>query len=159
MKKNTILYVLLFFLIIVNGFFLFNYIGKGKSKKGHSKQKDKNFIVKELGFNEEQIAQFRENSVGHHETIVRLNDDVKNLKDELFSKLSEEAVSDAVIDSITSLICDKEKEKDKEVFSHFKMIQELSDDKQKEKFKMIIMDALRQGERGEGGGHRPPRNN
>lgn len=152
MKKNTILYILLIFLIVVNGFFLFNYMGKGNGKNQLEPQRDKDFIVKELGFNKTQLAQFRENSVGHHETIMRLNDEVKILKDELFSNLTDNSISDVAIDSISDLVCEKEKELDKEVFSHFKMIQELSNDKQKEKFKIIIMDALRQGDQG----NRPP---
>ena len=37
---------------------------------------------------------------------------------------------------------------------HFKMIQNIATDKQKEKFKTILMDALRQGDQG----NRPPPN-
>ncbi len=152
MKKNTILYVLLILLIVLNGFFLFNYMGKNDNKNQREPERDKDFIVKELGFNKTQLIEFEENSKGHHETIMRLNDEVKSLKDQLFSNLTDTTISNEATDSISDLICEKQKEMDKEVFSHFKMIQELSNDKQKEKFKIIIMDALRQGDRG----NRPP---
>lgn len=138
-------------------------MGKSNSKIQHEPQRDKDFIVKELGFSESQIAQFKENSKEHHKTMKRISDEIKILKDELFGKLSDDSVDEATIDSISALIGEKESVKDKEVFYHFKMIQELSNAKQKEKFKAIIMDALRQGDQGnrpprlgEGEGHRPP---
>jgi hypothetical protein len=166
MKKNVILYVLLVFLIVVNGFFLFNYIGNTSGNNINEPQRNRNFIVKELGFNKAQLEEFKEKSEGHHKTMIRLSDEVKELKDVLFSKLSDDFVDESVIDSISSLICEKEKVKEKEVFYHFKMIQELSNDTQKEKFKTIIMDALRQDEQGQrpppprdGEGHRPPPRN
>ncbi|RED42679.1 hypothetical protein DFQ10_10886 [Winogradskyella eximia] len=166
MKKNNILYILVAFLIVVNGFFLFNYMSESNENTSKGPQGNRDFIVKELGFNKAQLAQFKENSQGHHQIMMRLSDEIKGLKDELFSKLSEDGINESTIDSISSLICEKEKLKDKEIFYHFKMIQELSNDKQKEKFKTIIKDALRQGDQGqrppppgEGKGHRPPPRN
>jgi hypothetical protein len=162
MKKNTILYILLIFLIVVNGFFLFNYMGKNSRMGEKGPQRDKDFIVKELGFNATQLAQFKENSEGHHETIMHFSDDIKILKDKLFSKLSENRVNALVVDSITTLIGEKEKQKQNEIFSHFAMIQKLCDEKQKKKFKTILLDALRRSDRGnrppprKGKGHRPP---
>tara|TARA_R110002049_G_scaffold207799_3_gene378220 strand:+ start:1679 stop:2107 length:429 start_codon:yes stop_codon:yes gene_type:complete len=142
-------------------------MGKSFDNSPKRPQENRNFIVKELGFNKTQLEQFRENSEGHHEIMMRLSDDVKNLKDNLFDRLSDNSINDATIDSISSLICEKEKQKEKEIFYHFKMIQDLSNDKQKEKFKTILKDALRQGGQGnrppppsKGKGHRPPpRNN
>ncbi len=163
MKKNTILYVLIIFLIVVNVFFLFNYIGKHNDNNPKKPQENRDFIVKELEFNETQLAQFREKSKGHHETIMRLSDDIKELKDSLFGTLSDGAINEATIDSISTLISEKETEKEKEIFYHFKMIRDIANDKQKEKFKGILMDALRQGDKGNRPpppngveGHRPP---
>ena len=163
MKKNIFLYILIGFLIIVNGFFLFNYMGKSNDNKPQDPQRNRDFIVKELGFNKTQLEQFREHSEDHHETMMQLSEEIRNLKDNLFDKLTDDSMNDATLDSISSLICEIEKQKDKEVFTHFKMIQDLCNDKQKEKFKIILKDALRQGDQGnrppprrEGEGHRPP---
>ncbi|MFP4845713.1 Spy/CpxP family protein refolding chaperone [Winogradskyella sp. PE311] len=155
MKRNTVLYVLIIFLIIANGFFLFNYIGNNNHKGPETEGRDKEFLVKELNFNDAQLAEFREKSKDHREIMILYSDDIKRLKDELFSHLSNELVNDSVIDSITLLIGEKERQKDREVFNHFKMIQEICNNKQKEKFKVIIKDAMRQGERRQ----RPPRGN
>ncbi|MBU2929678.1 hypothetical protein [Winogradskyella psychrotolerans] len=163
MKNNTILYVLLIFLIVVNGFFLYNYIGSVNDTRPNEPQRNNEIIVKELDFNAEQLKEFKERSKGHHKTIMRLSDDVRALKDQLFGTLSNDSISEKTIDSITALICVKETEKEKEIFYHFRMIQDISNEKQKEKFQRILMDALRQGEsanrppppNGEEG-HRPP---
>ena len=162
MKKNTILYVLLVFLFVVNGFFLFNYMGIRSENRPKEPQRNKSFIVKELGFNAAQLEQFNKKSKGHHETMIRLSDSIKALKDKLFSTLSDDSITEETIDSISSLICEKETEKEKEVFYHFKMIQDIANDQQKEKFNSILMDALRQGDHGNRPppngeeGHRPP---
>jgi hypothetical protein len=162
MKKNTFLYILLIFLIAVNGFFLFNYMGMHNDDRPEGSQRDKNFIVKELGFNAKQLEAFNKKSEGHHEKMEHLTDDVRVLKDKLFGTLNNDDVNEAVIDSISALICLKETAKEKEIFYHFRMIRDIANDKQKEKFKTILMDALRQGDQGNrpppdgADGHRPP---
>jgi hypothetical protein len=161
MKKNTVLYILLLALIILNGFFLYNYLGRPGNNKPNEPQKNKDFIVKELGFNAIQLEEFNEKSKGHHEIIMRLSDNIRDLKDSLFGMLSQDSINETAIDSISSLICKKETEKEKEIFNHFRMIRDIANDKQKEKFESILMDALRQGDSGNrppppNGDHRPP---
>ena len=56
MKKNTILYILLAFLIIANGFFLVNYLGRSRKPDGQKGPGD--FIVKELNFDASQMERF-----------------------------------------------------------------------------------------------------
>ena len=92
--------------------------------------------------------------------------------------VSDANIAEKVVDSITTLIAQREKEKETEVFYHFKSIQEICNEKQKEKFKDMINDAIRpgglrdQGPPPEGGangqrrphpegpyGHRPPPKN
>ncbi|WP_299107234.1 hypothetical protein [uncultured Winogradskyella sp.] len=154
MKKNTFLYILVVFLIIVNGFFLFNYMGNHNDNDSREPERNKGFIVKELGFNASQLEEFNKKSEGHHHRMMGLADEIKELKDKLFSSLSDDTIKQETMDSISSLICEKERAKDKEIFNHFKMIQNIATDKQKEKFKTILMDALRQGDQG----NRPPPN-
>ena len=167
MKKNLPLYVLLLFLIIVNGFFLYNYLGTDEVKEEQKgPNRPGNFLVKELGFDELQREQFRSLGKKHHQRMRGLNAEVRGLKDELFKGLSDDSLSDVNVDSIAMLIGEKEAAKDIEVFRHFNSVQELCNDKQKEKFSKIIKDALRKGERNQGpprggrpDGNRPPRPN
>lgn len=153
MKKNLPLYILLLFLIIVNGFFLFNYLGMEEKDETNGPKRPGNFLVKELDFDESQREQFRELGKKHHHRMRGLSEDIRGLKDELFQGLSDTSLMDVNIDSIASLIGEKETAKDLEVFRHFKQVQELCNDKQKEKFSDIIKDALRRGAIDQG----PPR--
>ncbi|GAA3598317.1 hypothetical protein Q4Q39_19750 [Flavivirga amylovorans] len=165
MKKNVLLYVLLVFLIVVNVFFLFNYLGNSDDTENRDRPKGPiSFIVKELDFNDEQMLQLEKLNRKHHHRMMRIDDDIKQLKDALFNKLSDVSLNENSIDSITDLIAERVKEKDIEAFYHFKDIQDLCNDQQKEKFKSIINDALHKGGRNEqrphlrngGRGHRPP---
>ena len=152
MKKNLILYILLVFLIAANVFFLYLYMGKSDDSMPSMPERNENFIVKELGFNDNQLKQFNEKSKGHFEAMMDLSNGIKELKDNLFGTLSDDSVNEATIDSISALICELETKKEKEIYYHFKMIRNISNDAQKKKFEIILLDALRQGDQG----NRPP---
>ena len=153
MKKNIVLYILLVFLIVVNGFFVFNYIGKSNDNKGEGRKDPMSFLRKELKFNDAQLEKLQTINATHHENMMRTNDALRGLKDTLLSNISNASVDENAIDSITRLIGVKQANLEKEIYYHFNSIHELCDDKQKEKFTKIIKDALRRG--GDQGG-RPP---
>lgn len=152
MKKNLLLYVLVVFLIVVNGFFLFNYMDFGSAKKQEQAQKPADFLLKELKFNDSQIEQFKNENQDLRDITIIMSDEVRNLKDKLFSNLSNIEVNELEIDSLATLIGNKEKEKEKKAFYYFKSIYDICNDEQKEKFKKIIKDALRRGD----DNNRPP---
>ncbi|PWH83184.1 hypothetical protein DIS18_01125 [Algibacter marinivivus] len=152
-------------MIVVNAFFLYNYLGGGEKERLPVDSKPPGaFLVKELGFDDAQKEEFRALTRAHRRTMRGISDDIRGLKDVLFKGLSDASFEDTNIDSIASLIGEKEKLKDLEVYRHFKSVQELCNDKQKEKFSKIINDALhkgpgnQRGPRGDGpNGNRPPR--
>ncbi|MEP1489626.1 MAG: hypothetical protein ABJK28_14485 [Algibacter sp.] len=164
MKKNTFLYILLFFLIIVNCFFLYNYLGKDDVKKGGRQGGNPmGFIIKQLKFDDSQTELMEALNKKHHHKMMRIGDQTRDLKDALFNRLSDVSITDKYIDSITNLIGRNVAESDREVFRHFRGIEDICTGKQKEKFKSIIKEAIGKGTRkengelGEGGeGHRPP---
>jgi protein CpxP len=142
MKKNLLLYILLIFLIIVNGFFLFNYIGKPHMKGPRGPQGPSNFIAKQLNFNDTQLDKFGELINSHKKRMRTISDDLKELKEGLFDNISNMSISESKIDSIATLIGNNEKEKDLEVFNHFRNIQSICNEKQKKYFDEIMRDAL-----------------
>lgn len=163
MKKNLPLYILLAFLIIVNGFFLYNYLGKGEKEEANKPERLGIFLAKELGFDDIQQEQFRVLWKPHHQRMQSLSEDIKGLKDELFKSLSDESLKNVNIDSIAILIGEKEAAKDLEILDHFKQVQELCNKEQKEKFSKIIEDAMRRAGENRGlppgrqpDGNRPP---
>ena len=160
MRKNLPLYILLTFLIIVNVFFLYNYLGNDKIVSHKEPKNPREFLVKELGFDATQQKQLTTIDVKHHQRMQSVTQDIKSLKDELFRGLSDRTLNVVNVDSIAKLIGEKQAIKDLEVFHHFKQVQDLCNDKQQEIFTRIIKDALRGGDREQGPppGARPDEN-
>ena len=153
MKKNLPLYILLIFLIIVNVFFLVNYLGRPNFENDNQSKDPASFLTDQLGFSESQIKAIEVINRKQHKNMVAINNDVRRLKDELFNKLSNETVNDSAVDAIATKIGLKQKDMDKMAFYHFRSIQKICNTKQKEKFKQIMKDALK---RGVGGRNSPP---
>lgn len=154
MKKNLLLYILLIFLILVNGFFLFNHLGKPHLKGPQEPKEPFDFIVKELNFNNDQIKNFEALNTTHRKKMKAIFDGIKELKDELFVDISNPEMNENKLDSITTLIGNYEKEKETELFNHFRSIRIICNEKQKKKLNRIMRDALHHNNRK---GQRPPR--
>jgi protein CpxP len=138
MKKQSILYILLIFLTVSTGFFLFHYLGK----KGPHKQKPEHFIVKELGFDEKQMNAFDSMSDLHFDRMKTINGKIKELKDNMFSEISNTNMNAIDLDAITTAIGEQEKNKDIEVFNHLQKVRGLCNDEQKQRFTKIVNDAM-----------------
>ncbi|GAB1857419.1 hypothetical protein MHTCC0001_22550 [Flavobacteriaceae bacterium MHTCC 0001] len=162
MKKNLPLYILLLFLIVVNVFFLYNYLGSGEEEQQLRTHKPPAiFLVEQLGFDEAQQEEFNVFTREHHREMRSISDEIRELKDVFFNGLSED-VNTVNMDSVASLIGDLEAKKDLEVYRHLKQIRAFCTEEQKKKFGKIIQDALRRGARQHGppprlNGDRPPR--
>tara|TARA_R110002073_G_scaffold336451_1_gene533559 strand:- start:6809 stop:7294 length:486 start_codon:yes stop_codon:yes gene_type:complete len=137
----------------MNGFFLYNYLGIREKDVLNETIKPENFLVKELGLDDTQQEKLKALGEEHHQRMRGLSDELRGLKDELFLGLSDTSLKSINKDSIAGLIGEKESAKDLEVLRYFEQVQELCNDKQKEKFSEIIKDALRRGGRDQG----PPR--
>ena len=139
MKNNKILYTLIGFLIVVNLFFLVNYLGHTKDKKkGHNRD----FITKELNFDSSQMERFTLLKERHSAEVRAISDSITNLKEVLYTHISETEDSKEVVDTIIERIGRLEEEKDTKRFYHFRAIHDLCTDEQKERFKSLIKTAL-----------------
>ncbi|MEP3209586.1 MAG: hypothetical protein ABJN95_10375 [Maribacter sp.] len=164
MKKNLLLYILLGFLVLMNGFFLFNHFSTS-DKSSPQRPGQVNFISKQLDFDTDQLQQFKALEQEHREKMRAILDAIKNSKDVLFDKLSDEKVDPSEIDGIATIIAEKEKAKDLETFRFFREVGEICNETQRERFNAIVKDAIhRQGPprgrkgppRGPGDEGRPP---
>ena len=138
MKKNTLLYLLLAVLIIMNGFFLFNYLGRPQHK---GPKESGNFIVKELNFNALQLEQFKNLEDAHHLVMKNIGDAIKVNKDGLFSKITAPTINNHTVDSLIKEISNKQLLKEKELFKRLRGIYEICDENQKQRFSEIIKKA------------------
>jgi hypothetical protein len=143
MKKNTLLYILLVVLLLANGFFLFKHFGDKKGHRAKGERGQHNYIARQLDFNESQLKKYQELKTPYREIMKKHNDDIRLLKDEFFSHISNENASESQIDSIANLISKKEKSKDIGTFNYFKEVRKLCNDEQKEQFSSIIKNALK----------------
>jgi len=157
MKKNLILYILLAFLILANGFFLVNYLGRPEAHQGNKGPGD--FLSKALNFDTAQMQEFKKLNKKHHKNIDDLLKELQELKHELFIRTYQDIEDTIVIDSIASRIGENEKQKDLLSFRYFKNIRALCNAEQKKQFEKLIDKALTGGDRnikGEKGNHPPP---
>jgi len=164
MKKNTPLYILLVVLLLVNGFFLFKHFGDKPDYRGKEYKGSKNFIVRQLDFNESQLQQYQVLKSSHRKAMNGYDDDIRILKDKFYSNLSDENIKTLVIDSIATLISEKEKLKDIAVFNHFSDVRRICNEDQKERFSSIIKNAIyKRGRKGSDSmrrkGQGPPKGN
>lgn len=161
MKKNLLLYILLAFLVVMNGFFLFKQFG-ATDKQDAPRRGPRNFIAKQLKFDDAQTIAFEKLDADHRIKMEAILDEIKVAKDGLFDKLSEESVNKLDIDSIATAIASKETAKDVEIFYFFQAVRDLCNEDQKVRFESIIKDALgpvppgRDGPPGGPGGVRRP---
>jgi Spy/CpxP family protein refolding chaperone len=147
MKKNTLLYVLLVFLIAVNGFFLFNYLGKSPLKaKANNISRNKGpaeFLVKALEFDKGQMAQFEILNNEHHQAMQSISKDEFELKEQLHNLIIKDEVEEPEVDSLLSKLAIKQMEREKLIFFNLRAIRAICTEAQKQKFEKIIKDAKR----------------
>ncbi|MGV6831574.1 MAG: Spy/CpxP family protein refolding chaperone [bacterium] len=158
MKKNTILYILLIFLLGVNGYFIYNQINT-TSKERDPRKTPMQFIAEELAFDQKQLSEFEKLSASHQEEMRIVSDKIRKEKDQFFRMLSDSDISEREVDSVATKMSIIEKEKELIIFRHFKEIQQLCNEDQKQKFSKILRRAIHQrgGPRGEEGRpHHPP---
>lgn len=144
MKKQTVLYILLIFLIISNGFFLVRYLGKS----GNKSHRPESFLAKKLDFDEKQMEEFNSIKTLHFDKVKSISKEIVKLKGVMYSKLSDKDVSMSYLDSIVDLIAVEEKKKDLEMFKHFQNVRTICNDEQKEKLTKFINDAIKRHGRG-----------
>ncbi|MDT0605449.1 hypothetical protein [Croceitalea rosinachiae] len=139
MKKNLLLTILLIFLMVMNGVLLYLVLNKTERKN----RPPKVFITQQLGFNDNQLADFRSIDEEHHRKMRALEDNSRDLKELLFSNLDNTNFTTNELDSITNLIGQLSIDKEQEVFNYFKALENICTDKQKIKLKNIVTGALR----------------
>jgi len=154
MKKNTVLYVLLIVLIIMNGFFLFNYLGRPQHKGVKASSA---FIVKELNFNESQLAEFKQLEENHHIAMQSIGDDIKVNKDKLFKKITAPTIDRVKVDSLIHEISKTDVLREKELFNKLRGIYEICNENQKKQFTDILKKARRFDGNRPNGPRRPDR--
>lgn len=154
MKKNLPIIILLIFLVVMNGILLFLLL----NKPDRQNRPPRAFITNQLGFDENQKQEFKDIDERHHKKMKNLDNRSMGLKKYLFNKLGENDFTDKELDSVTVLIGELSRKREKEIFNYFTEIEKVCSKEQKSKFEAILSGALKHGRNGMGperNGHDP----
>ena len=71
MKKNTLLYLILFVLLVMNGFFIYTFLNNPNVKPIRPKGSPTEFISNQLDFNEVQLDKLERLDDSHRRTMMK----------------------------------------------------------------------------------------
>ena len=137
-KERKVFIVVIAILLIANITMLTFLVQQNRSEKQDGRQNKKamvtGFLKNEIGFSQQQLAQYDTLSNRHREKITRLYDSARNRKNEQFKKLAAIDFSDSSIDQEATQSAALQKSMEVQMFSHFKNIRQLCTPAQLAKF-------------------------
>jgi protein CpxP len=153
--RNKSLIFIIIFLLLTNlavlGYFLFNKKGPKPKAESHAPGIEME-LRKDVGFNDDQIAQYKVMRDEQWKKFRPMFDDVRKAKDSLFRLLGNENANDSVVASVAAVIGERQKAMDLQAFSHFKKIRMLCSADQLAKYDSLIPRLIRKmggGKRGD----------
>ena len=147
--RNRNLLIIIGVLLLTNIAVLVYFLGEKKpAKPGTShNEKDKagiaEMLQKEVGFTDEQTAQYKQLKEKQKETIRPMYDDMRKAKDSLFKLLSYPETNDTLLNKISDVIAQKQKALDLQTFNHFKKVRTLCTPEQQPKYDSMILRMFR----------------
>ena len=146
-NKRPLIFIIIFLLltnIAVLGYFLWSK----PTDKPHGRGDDKRVgiapeLQKEVGFNDQQIAQYKQLKEEQWKKFKPMLDEVRKAKDSLYGLLSNENANDSIVNKIAELIGEKQKAVDLQAFSHFKQLRALCTPEQLPKYDSLIQRMMR----------------
>ena len=143
--RNRNLLVIIGVLLLTNIAVLVYFLGQKKPAKTETSANERNWgsvadmLQQEVGFNEEQTAQYKQLKVKQKETIRPIFDDMRKAKDSLFRQLSYPGTSDSLLSQLSDAIAQKQKAIDLQTFNHFKRVRTLCTPEQQPRYDSMVM--------------------
>ncbi|TMI69641.1 MAG: periplasmic heavy metal sensor [Bacteroidetes bacterium] len=100
-------------------------------------------LQKEVGFNEEQMSQYKQMRDQQMKAIKPMFDDMRKAKDSLFRMISNDNANDSSVNAVGDAIAQKQKEMDLRMYNHFKRIRSLCTPAQLPKYDSVIQRMMR----------------
>lgn len=144
-KNKSLIFIIIFLLltnIAVLGYFLW-YKQTDKPPERDKRNGIAADLQKEVGFNDQQIAQYKQLKDEQWKKFKPMLEDIRKAKDSLYRLLSNESVNDSVINMTAELIGQKQKAIDLQAFTHFKQIRALCTPEQLPKYDTLIQRMMR----------------
>ena len=140
--RNRNLLIIIGVLLLTNIAVLVYFLGQKKPETSHGeggRSSVSEMLQKEVGFNDEQTAQYKELKEKQRETIRPMYDDMRKAKDSLFRLLSYPGASDSLLNKLSDAIAQKQKAIDLQAFNHFKRVRELCTPQQQPKYDSMVL--------------------
>jgi len=116
----------------------------------------KNFIIKQLQFDESQQQVYTELVQQHRENVAAVQIQLRQAKDAFFDSISNPETTHTQVDSLSAHIAAYERKLDMITYEHFKKVRAICNNQQKTKFDNIIRQALQMMGPGGGRPQNPP---
>lgn len=170
-SKNKLLFVIIILLVLINVSTL-SFMWYWKIKEPHQpppageQRPDRPpppdgraYLKEQLKLSDAQMETVDKIREAHVSQIRKIREDMKGLKDKLFSNLRNPEADTNTIKDITKQIGSIEAQVDIITYDNFREVRKICNDEQKKKFDEIILDVLRMGAPpppGQPNGMRPP---
>jgi Spy/CpxP family protein refolding chaperone len=100
-------------------------------------------LKKEVGFNDDQVAQYKHLKDEQWATIKPMFDEMRKAKENLFRLLSDPNTNDSIVRKATDAIAEQQKALDLQTFSHFKKVRAICTTEQQVKYDSMIQRMFR----------------
>lgn len=144
-SRNKVFYLLMIVLVTLN-LITIGFLWMYKFKEHRQMQQPppppagKIILEQELRFSKEQAEKFDKLRIEHSTSARKIVDDIAMLKENLFEMIKENGGDDSKATKIADEIGNKQKELDLITYNHFKDIRNLCDERQRERFDLILKD-------------------
>ena len=143
MNKTKLLSIAVICLVLINLGMMSIILFRGKPpKQGHHQDGEgpKKIIIERLQFDEEQQKQYEIIITEHRSKTKELNKRSRELHDELYSLLKNNAIDKTISDSLIKTIAENQKAMENSNFDHFQKIKAICKDGQIENFNDFVLD-------------------
>ena len=141
-SRNKIYVSLIGLLLLSNlalvAFFVMNKPEKREVRKDHPGSYMKDALKNEVGFNDQQMADFDKMADQHRQQMRPLFEDIGKTKESFYKMLSQPQTADTVLSQAARQIGDKQKAIDIKIFTHFQNIRQLCTPQQQPAFDSLI---------------------
>lgn len=155
-NKRSLIFIIIFLLLTnigVLGYFLWDRNPPKPDKKPAPGETGISAKLKnEVGFDDQQITEYRKLKEQHWATIKPMFGEMQKAKDSLYKLLSNESISDSLINATAEAIGQKQKAIDLQAFTHFKQIRSLCKPDQLAKYDSLVQRMIRKMGRPQRGG-------
>jgi protein CpxP len=129
-SRNKNLLFIIAALLLTNIAVLVYFLAIRKPHEGKAGMPDRRHglsevLQKEVGFNDDQVAQYKQMKEEQLEKLSPLFDEMRKAKDSLFRLISDTTVSDSAVNKAAEAIAKRQRDLDLQTFSHFRRVRSL----------------------------------